>query len=256
MKALKAALLAAALAFPVTANAWSVKEMNNVIDQTNFLVDRGCSGTLIDKNKGYVLTAAHCILSQYETVTQNKIDEEGKVKEEKFQVIRPGAVSQKFFAGPNQVQQNSYIYKVIASDRANDLALLQVQTDLKATSAAKIACEAPQRGDEVYAVGNSYAVLYSTVTKGIVSSVQRNYRDLRLAGDLGDNLDAGEHGLTQHSAVIAPGNSGGALYNDKGLFVGVNVRATATGGFSFAVPLEDIQKFLKDHKVEVACSNG
>jgi hypothetical protein len=232
------------------AEGWSPAAMNRQIDQTNFLVNRGCSGTLIDNNRNLILTAAHCILDQYETVEKDKVDADGRVIKEKIRIVRPGTVSQEYFAGPAIVQTNSYVYKIVDTDRALDLALLKVQTKLPATQAAIIACNDPIRGDTVYAVGNSYAVLYSTVTKGIVSSIERSYRDLNLSGQLGDLTDNGEHGLVQHSAPIAPGNSGGSLYNESGEFIGVNVRGTAAGGFSFSVPLSDVKAFLKNNKAD------
>lgn len=244
----KALLVVAMALFATSAHAdWDIASMNKQIDQTNFMVNKGCSGTLIDLNRNYILTAAHCIVDQYETVEKDKVDKDGKVTKEKIRIVRPGTVSQEYFIGPNIVQTNSYIYKIVDSDRALDLALLKVQTKLPAKQYSSLACADPIRGETVYAVGNPYGALYSTVTKGIVSSVERSYRDLNLAGDLGDLTDSGEHGLVQHSAPIAGGNSGGALYNEKGEFVGVNVRGTMTGGFSFSVPLSDIKAFLKSN---------
>lgn len=233
----------------VSAKPISHGDMAKQIEQTNFLVNNGCSGTLIEAAKGYVLTADHCIRDQYETVEHEKIDANGKVTKEQIRIARPGTVSQLFFKGPAEVQRNSYVYKIVQSDAALDLALLQVQTKLPYPKGAPLACEDVALLDPVYAVGNSYAVLYATVTAGVVSSVTRSYRDLQIAGQLGDLTDTGEHGLIQHSAVIAGGNSGGALYNAAGELVGVNVRGAATG-FSFAVPLSDIKKFLTDHHDE------
>lgn len=234
----------------VLASAADMRKMNKQIDDTNFLVNTGCSGTLIDGLNGYVLTAYHCVDTQYETVEKEKIADDGTVKKEKVRVARPGRVSLILYKGPNEVQRNAYVYKLKATDSALDLALLKVQSKLPGErGAAKMACGDVVRGDKVYAVGNSYAVLYSTLTEGIVSSVTRSYRDLQLEGDLGDLTDDGEHGLTQHSAVIAGGNSGGALYNDSGDLVGVNVRGAASG-FSFAVPMEDIRKFLSSNGAE------
>ena len=240
--------IATLAAFCAKAHAadWPIADMNRQIDATNVLVNKGCSGTVIDVNRSYVLTAAHCVLDQYETVERDKVDpKDGKVTKEKIQIVRPGTVSQEYFAGPNIVQTNSYVYKVVDSDKALDLALLKIQTKMPAKAPAVIACTDPIRGDEVYAVGNSYGLLYATVTRGIVSSVERSYRDLQLAGELGDLTDSGDHGLVQHSAPIAPGNSGGALYDDTGDFIGVNVRTYPSGGFSFSVPLSDIKAFLK-----------
>ncbi len=241
---------------PTLAFAWDIKDMNDVVDQTNFLVNKGCSGTLIDKSEGFILTAAHCIDTQYDTVESEEIDKDtGKVTKIKVRVVRPGTVSQKTFSGPNQITQTDYIYKIVDSSLALDLALLKVEAKLSHTREADLACTDVVRGDEVTAVGNSYAVLYSSVTKGTVSSLQRNYRDLRIAGQLGDLTDPGEHGLVQHSAVIAPGNSGGALFNADGKLVGVNIRGAQTG-FAFAVPLEDIKRFLSEKGPVVVCNKG
>lgn len=227
------------------------------ITDTNYLVNKGCSGTLISTDRRLVLTAYHCVDTQFETVERERISADGTVKTDKVRVSKPGTVSKVFFKGPNEVQRDVYIYKVKATDNQLDLAILELQTEVK-TPASKIACQSAGVLDTVYAVGNSYGVLYSTVTKGIVSSVQRNYRDLGLIGDLGDATDNGEHGFIQHSAPIAGGNSGGALYNEAGELIGVNVRGAASG-FSFAVPLEDIHKFFQVHDMEGLikdCENG
>jgi S1-C subfamily serine protease len=230
-------------AFAAISNA----DMNAQIDRSNFLVNRGCSGTLIDAKNKLILTAFHCIRAQYDTVEREKINADGTVTKEEVRVAKPGTVSQLFFKGSAEMQRNSYVYKIERSDARLDLALLKVEADLPYNTAPAIACNDIKRMDVVYAVGNSYAVLYSTVTKGMVSSVTRSYRDLGLIGDLGDATDSGEHGLIQHSAVIAGGNSGGALYDVDGKFVGVNVRGAASG-FSFAVPLSDIKDFLAPEK--------
>jgi serine protease Do len=225
------------------AMAWDQTAMNTMVDQTNFLVNQNCSGTLIgDAKYGYILTAHHCIMDTYRTVTKRDIQPDGTVKERKVQVSVPGTVSQIYSKGSSEVQRNSYIYKVVADDDKYDLALLHVETALPNHEGAPMSCKPLTRGDEVTAVGNAYVVLYSSVSKGTVASITRSYRDLGLIGDLGDATDDGNHGLVQHTALISGGNSGGALYNAKGEFVGVNVRGG--GGWSFAVPYSDVKTFL------------
>lgn len=223
------------------AMAWDKAAMNKQIDQTNFLVNKGCSGTLIAPK--YILTANHCIKDQYEVVDHDAIGADGKVTKEKIRIARPGTVSQIFFSGPAEVQKNSYVFKIKSTDSALDLALLELQTKIP-NEPAELSCTYLSRGDTVFAVGNPYGALYSTLTSGIVSSLQRSYRDLQIAGELGDLTDSGEHGLVQHSAIIAGGNSGGALYDNDGKLEGVNVRGAASG-FGFSVPLSDIRKFLE-----------
>jgi S1-C subfamily serine protease len=234
-----------------TVDAPAVKaKFKGLIEQTNFLVNRGCSGTLIDTLNGYVLSAYHCVDTQYRTVEREKVDAEGVVKKEKIKVTEPGTVTQITYKNSYEVSRVSYIVKVVARDERTDLSLLKIQGKLDAgRMSAKLACTDPDLGDRVRAVGNSYAILYSTLTEGIVSSLNRSYRDLTLQGELGDATDDGEHGLVQHSAIIAGGNSGGALYNDKWELVGVNVRGGASG-FSFSVPLSDIKKFLSTNGAE------
>lgn len=237
----KLLLTVLALAAFAPAYAWEQGAMNARIDQTNVIVnDHECSGTIIAP--GYVLTADHCIMDQYKVVKQETYDKDGKVHVTEYRVPVPGVVLRPIYVGPTQVATKAIVFKIEAADRDADLALLKLQAPLDGTP-APIACKSLTRGDTVFAVGNPFGILYSSVTKGIVSSTQRSYRDLEISGQLGDMTDSGEHGLVQHSASIAPGNSGGALYNDAGELVGVNVRGIP-GGFSFAVPLDDIRAFL------------
>lgn len=252
-----------ALASALLFGAWNLQSLNAEVDQTNFALVNSygtfCSGTLLDQEHGLILTASHCVKQQYEVVEHDKIDPKtGQVKKVKIRIARPGTVAQINYAGPSIVQKNEFVFKLVAMDTDVDLALIKVQAKLPNHLRATLACTEPARGEQVWAVGNAFGVLYSTVTKGIVSNLHRSYRDLGIAGDLGDATDVGDHGLIQHSAVIAPGNSGGALYNDAGQFAGVNVRGIP-GGFGFAVPLKDIRKFLIDNgeaDLVPACTNA
>jgi S1-C subfamily serine protease len=223
---------------------WNILAMNIQIDQTNFLVNDNCSGTLIDAANGYILTANHCIQAQYQVVEREKIDDKGVVTKEKVRVAKVGTVSQLVFKGANEVRRTTYVFKIKASDLNLDLALLEVQTKLPNHWQASLAGEAPVRGDTVYVVGNPMGVLYSSVTKGIVSSVERNYPMIGVT-------DQADNGLVQISSGVIGGNSGGAAYNDSGQLIGVPVRASQMNEIlGLAVPLSDIKAFLKAQDLE------
>jgi S1-C subfamily serine protease len=251
-----ALIIAAAFCFFMVAAfaaEWPIDAMNAQIDGANFLVNRGCSGTLIDKTNGYILTANHCIDTQFDVVTKQEIGDDGKVKEVKVRVAQPGTVSQLVFSGPNEVQRTQYVFHIKAADHDHDLALLKVVAKLpEYVVEAKLSCTAPKRGETVYAVGNPFGVLFGTVTKGIVASVARDYRMLGI-DDEGDG-QSGDNGLMQITAPIEGGNSGGAIYNAIGEQIGVAVRASPVNEtVAFAVPLSDLRKFLSENGVPNRC---
>lgn len=235
-------LLAVAMCTPVRAAGWS--GMNKQIDQTNFVVNSGCSGTLIDLAGRYVLTANHCVEDQYETVEREKISDDGVVTRERIRKLKPGTVKQIYFNGASEIRETTYRTKLVAVDRNKDLALLQVVAPLPNAEASKLACVDPKRGDSVFVVGNPMGVLYSSVVPGMVSSIQREY------GTLGVGAEDTEP-LLQVSGGIVGGNSGGAVYDTSGSLVGVPVLSHRVNEvLGFAVPLGAIKDFLKTNKLE------
>ena len=78
----KPLLLAAMFAASaVPAVAWeTVSDMNKQIDETNFIVGDGCSGTLISIQYRLIVTAHHCIARQITTVSRDVVDANGKIE--------------------------------------------------------------------------------------------------------------------------------------------------------------------------------
>lgn len=111
-------------------------------------------------------------------------------------------------------------------DPVRDLALVQV--DSTGLSPIQFATEAPYVGDEVYAIGTPFEEgLEATVTRGILSA-KRTMEGQK---------------LLQTDVAISPGNSGGALLNGAGEYIGaVNSKVVASGveGIGFAIPLEEL----------------
>jgi S1-C subfamily serine protease len=254
MRAFAAATLALSVSLGSPAFAGiSNADLNRQIDQTNFLVNGNCSGTLIDAKTGLILTANHCIMDQFQDVDVEEVQADGTIKKIRRRITKPGAVSQLKFAGGGEVERTTFVYKIKAHDQDHDLALIQVIAKLPNRMGAQLACKEPQRLDPVYAVGNPFAVLYSSASTGVIASVERDYRVLGIDGDGDDPLTPpGSNALIQSTAAIAGGNSGGALYNADGELIGVNVRGSQTmSPMAFSVPLDDIRKFLKDNGVDL-----
>ena len=138
-----------------------------------------------------------------------------------------------------------YDAKVIGTDPSTDLALLKIEgQDLPFINYGN--SDNVMVGEWVLAVGNPFN-LNSTVTAGIVSAKGRNIN--LLAYDADKEIFPLES-FIQTDAAVNPGNSGGALVNTNGELVGINTAiASRTGsyaGYSFAIPVNIVQKVTKD----------
>jgi serine protease Do len=133
--------------------------------------------------------------------------------------------------------------ELIGTDPSTDIALLKIEAE-NLPFLTYGDSDALKLGEWVLAVGNPFN-LTSTVTAGIVSARARN---------LGINRanDMAIESFIQTDAAVNPGNSGGALVNQRGDLVGINTAiASRTGsytGYSFAVPASIAKKVVNDLK--------
>jgi serine protease Do len=139
--------------------------------------------------------------------------------------------------------------KVVGADKLTDLAVLKV-------NASNLPCivwgdsTKLQPGQTVLAFGSPFGYFQFSVTRGIVSAVNRPnpYSD--------DARKPG--GYIQTDAAINPGNSGGPLVNAHGELVGINTfiisNSGSFAGAGFAIPSQIVhattEQLIKNGKVE------
>ncbi|MDP9039784.1 MAG: trypsin-like peptidase domain-containing protein [Acidobacteriota bacterium] len=123
--------------------------------------------------------------------------------------------------------------KVIGTDKLTDLAVIKIDGhNLPFVSWGDSATLRP--GQTVLAFGSPFGYFQNSVTRGIVSAVNRQnpYSD--------DARKPG--GFIQTDAAINPGNSGGALVNAHGELVGINTfiisNSGSFAGAGFAIPAQ------------------
>ena len=121
--------------------------------------------------------------------------------------------------------------KVIGVDKLTDLAVIKVDArDLPAMSWGDSSKLEP--GQTVLAFGSPFGYFQFSVTRGIVSAVNRQNPYSDDARKLG--------GYIQTDAAINPGNSGGALVDAHGELVGINTfiisNSGSFAGAGFAIP--------------------
>lgn len=132
-----------------------------------------------------------------------------------------------------------YNAKVLGSDPYTDIALIQLEgaSGLKPATLGRSSALAV--GDWVMAIGSPMG-LEQTATAGIVSAKGR--------GSLG--LYANSYiDFLQTDASIAPGSSGGPLFNMAGEVVGINTAVGGIGrGLGFAVPIDQAKTVIPQLK--------
>ncbi len=128
-----------------------------------------------------------------------------------------------------------YDAKLIGKDPFNDLAVLKIETGdvlqfINLGDSSKL-----ELGMTVVAIGNSLGRYQNSVTKGVISGLERD-------------LTSVERGLTkviQTDAEINLGNSGGPLIDLSGKVVGINVAKDKSGSsIGFAIPINDARPII------------
>ncbi len=133
-----------------------------------------------------------------------------------------------------------YEAKVLARDTVNDIAIIKIEADnlpvLDLGDSDKI-----KIGQTVIAIGNSLGQFSNTVTKGVISGINRQIT----AGDGSGATEAIDEAI-QTDAAINPGNSGGPLLDLFGKVVGVNTAVSSQGQLiGFAIPVNSVKSVIE-----------
>jgi serine protease Do len=126
--------------------------------------------------------------------------------------------------------------KLVGVDKLTDLAVIKVDAkDLPSIAWGDSSKLRP--GQTVLAFGSPFGYFQFSVTRGIVSAVNRDNPYKEDARKLG--------GYIQTDAAINPGNSGGPLVNARGELVGINTFIISNGGSfagaGFAIPSQIVR---------------
>jgi S1-C subfamily serine protease len=134
-----------------------------------------------------------------------------------------------------------YPASVVKISDTTDLALVKVEaTGLKPATIGDSASIIV--GQTAIAIGSPLGTFTETVTKGIVSALNRTItvRDDETGRPVTLN------GLIQTDAAINQGNSGGPLLNAAGEVVGVNTAtASSAEGIGFAIPIHEAESLIE-----------
>ena len=135
---------------------------------------------------------------------------------------------------------STYPARLVGYDEELDLAILKIEAE-GLTAAEFGDSDALSVGDAAYAIGNPMGYLYGSMSEGIISFLDRPQT-------------VGEHEMTlsQTTAVLNSGSSGGALVNEYGQVIGITVAKVSGSvdgsalveGIGFAIPVSAVRPYV------------
>ncbi|MDO4872284.1 MAG: trypsin-like peptidase domain-containing protein [bacterium] len=133
--------------------------------------------------------------------------------------------------------------RVVAKDPLNDIAYLKIDGVSNLQPAELGDSKTLNIGQEVIAIGNALGQYDGTVTRGIISGVNRTVT--ASSDGTGANAETLSD-MIQTDAAINSGNSGGPLVNAQGQVIGINTAVvTDAQGIGFALPISSAKGMLK-----------
>lgn len=233
-------LAAAMMVLSTPAAAWDLDKMNRTINQTNFILDDQCSATLVSLRLKAVLTNAHCVDRKVAVVERDETQPDGTVKKVKREKRDDVTLAQRSYVGAERVGAAEYQAEIVAYQKNRDRAVLKIKGEIPHAVESQLLPDGREvlRGQRIYIVGNP-RMLDASVVEGIVSSVTRTF-EVPWAND--EKIQ-----FYQVSGGVTYGNSGGALYDDEGYFIGVPAAGFSEKHLGLVITLPTIKRFLKDN---------
>ncbi|MDR3186239.1 MAG: S1C family serine protease [Christensenellaceae bacterium] len=134
--------------------------------------------------------------------------------------------------------ETQYAALRIGGNATEDIALLRIRkTGIPIAKIRNTTSGPIQLGEDVIVIGNPLGSLGGTVTQGIISGLARQI-----------SVEGVSMTLLQSDAAINSGNSGGGMFDENGLLIGiVNAKSAEekTEGLGFAIPIENAVEVIK-----------
>jgi serine protease Do len=200
----------------------SVLSLSLSVPGANGISDEVSAGT------GYIVTSDGLVVTNKHVVA----------------VLCGGGTSNIQITGLSQTEV-AYDLELLSIDAVDDVAILQVQNAEAPFIPVELANSDDLRlGQDIIAIGNVLGELQNTVTRGIISGLDRSF-ETDLVDPCTENSFQADS-LIQIDAAINRGNSGGPLFNASGQLVGMNTLGTTDSeNIGLAIPSVVIQTILE-----------
>ena len=135
--------------------------------------------------------------------------------------------------------ESTYNAEVIGYEESNDLAVIKIEPKTKIESLVYGKSSALSVGDDIYVIGNPLGDLTFTMTRGVVSALNRLI-------DTGSGFSIN---MFQTDAAINSGNSGGPVFDEHGFVVGIasaKYASSSIEGLGFCVPIDDVRSMIDE----------
>lgn len=139
-----------------------------------------------------------------------------------------------------------YNAELVLVDEKNDFAIIKlIDTEEKKFPTVKLGnSDDVKAGQDVFAIGSPLGFEY-TISSGIVAAIRENEKVNFSDPETYENKEKTFEKVIQITAAISPGNSGGALFNNKGEVIGITTYTyIGYGNLNFAVAINSFKKLI------------